>query len=339
MTRVRPILVLLTFCAALVAALLALHALGDGPLALPDGLGAVGDWAASRDPLVATAALARGLALVAAWYLLATTVLAVVAELVRVGALLRVSRRLAVAPVRRLARAACGATLAVAATFGPVGAAAAAPGPGLAPPGLAPPSVTSVEEGPADDDEDGEVRDEGGRSSGEVEPPANDEDLVTADDAARTPDDRPPPDDAAPGGSAAPALGPPAGTTGTTGTAGTSDDADASDDGPPAGSDDTGGVADDAPERDGDAGRAAPPVLDGDHEVVAGDSFWSIAADDLAVELGRAPTDAEVLPRWQAWIDANADRLAVPGDPDLLFPGQTLVRPDADASVSSGGGR
>jgi nucleoid-associated protein YgaU len=34
-----------------------------------------------------------------------------------------------------------------------------------------------------------------------------------------------------------------------------------------------------------------------------------------------------VAPYWRAVIDANRDRLAVPGDPDLILPGQVIVLP------------
>jgi hypothetical protein len=71
------------------------------------------------------------------------------------------------------------------------------------------------------------------------------------------------------------------------------------------------------------AATASAPDEDAVHEVVAGESFWSIAADLTEAELGRAPDD-EVFERWVALIDDNRDRLLVPDDPDLLLPGQVL---------------
>lgn len=65
------------------------------------------------------------------------------------------------------------------------------------------------------------------------------------------------------------------------------------------------------------------------HEVVVGEHFWGIAADVLEQAWDRAPTDAEVLGYWQELIAANEDRLADPGNPDLLFPGQELLLPQA----------
>jgi nucleoid-associated protein YgaU len=66
----------------------------------------------------------------------------------------------------------------------------------------------------------------------------------------------------------------------------------------------------------------------GEHEVVAGEHLWSIAADHLAGHLDRVPTEAEITPHWQRLVEENRDRLANPDDPDLIFPGQRLVLPD-----------
>lgn len=79
------------------------------------------------------------------------------------------------------------------------------------------------------------------------------------------------------------------------------------------------------------AAASSTPDDEATHEVAAGESFWSIAEDLTAADLGRPPDDAEVLERWVALIDDNRDRLLVPDDPDLLVPGQVLR--------ISGGGR
>jgi nucleoid-associated protein YgaU len=71
------------------------------------------------------------------------------------------------------------------------------------------------------------------------------------------------------------------------------------------------------------AGGAPSAITVDDNEVWvvdAGDSFWSIAED--VVGLGRR-TQAY----WEQLIAANRHRLAVPDQPDLLFPGQRLTLP------------
>jgi hypothetical protein len=61
--------------------------------------------------------------------------------------------------------------------------------------------------------------------------------------------------------------------------------------------------------------------------VAPGDSFWRITSEVLAAAWHRQPTDDEIIPYWEATIAENADRLAVPGEPDILFPAQVLVVP------------
>ena len=62
-------------------------------------------------------------------------------------------------------------------------------------------------------------------------------------------------------------------------------------------------------------------------EVVAGDHLWGIAASTLAGQLGREPTDAEIVPYWTALIETNRDRLLNREDPDLIVPGQVFHLP------------
>ena len=65
------------------------------------------------------------------------------------------------------------------------------------------------------------------------------------------------------------------------------------------------------------------------HTVVAGDNLWTIAEDDLARQSGRKAQDltlAEVAGHWVRVVAANRDRIAS-GNPNLIFPGETIVCP------------
>jgi hypothetical protein len=63
------------------------------------------------------------------------------------------------------------------------------------------------------------------------------------------------------------------------------------------------------------------------HQVRPGDHFWSIAEEHLAKVTERRPTEREIGKYWQRLVAANRDRLRVPGNPDLIFPGQEMVLP------------
>ena len=73
----------------------------------------------------------------------------------------------------------------------------------------------------------------------------------------------------------------------------------------------------------------APARAGGQREVVVrpGDSFWRVAERHELERLGRQPRDAEVATCWRQLVELNRDRLAVPDNPDLLFPGQILTLP------------
>jgi hypothetical protein len=55
--------------------------------------------------------------------------------------------------------------------------------------------------------------------------------------------------------------------------------------------------------------------------------MWGKAAAVLTDAWRRPPTDAEVVPYWQALIEANRARLADPANPDLIFAGQSFELP------------
>jgi nucleoid-associated protein YgaU len=60
--------------------------------------------------------------------------------------------------------------------------------------------------------------------------------------------------------------------------------------------------------------------------VEPGDHLWKISEEHLATVLGRPAEDAEVDPYWRSVIDTNRERLAS-GDPDLIYPGETVALP------------
>lgn len=66
----------------------------------------------------------------------------------------------------------------------------------------------------------------------------------------------------------------------------------------------------------------------GDTSVVVepGDHLWKISEEHLAGVLGRHAEDAEVDPYWRSVIETNRDLLAS-GDPDLIYPGETVTLP------------
>jgi hypothetical protein len=63
----------------------------------------------------------------------------------------------------------------------------------------------------------------------------------------------------------------------------------------------------------------------GTHTVRSGESFWSIADDlERSRAEGEEPALDAIVATWQILIDANADRLVDPGNPDLLHVGQVI---------------
>ena len=78
-----------------------------------------------------------------------------------------------------------------------------------------------------------------------------------------------------------------------------------------------------------DRGTTAEPTpvsTGGRHVVTAGESLWTIAADNLPPNA----TPAQVATMSHAWYDAN--RTTIGKDPNLIRPGQQLTVPDAEAT-------
>lgn len=70
-----------------------------------------------------------------------------------------------------------------------------------------------------------------------------------------------------------------------------------------------------------------PPAAEPTWVVAPGDHLWRIARTSLERAWRRPPTDAEIVPYWRALIALNRDRLAIPDEPDLVYPGQVFRLP------------
>ncbi len=198
--RFREMLPLAAWVAALCGALVAFTAMGSGQLAAPalTDPGSWSDWAAGRDPAVATAAVLRLVVLALAWYLLGVTAVGAVARVARLTAMVRVADALSLPVVRRVLQTSLGVGLATAVAVStttvpgsragpdPVMAAAAQEVEAPAPPRMRPlpPRQTATSEAPPRE-----------APPREAPPPADD---TAEDDHAPTPDVREGPREAAP---------------------------------------------------------------------------------------------------------------------------------------------
>jgi uncharacterized membrane protein YgcG len=63
--------------------------------------------------------------------------------------------------------------------------------------------------------------------------------------------------------------------------------------------------------------------------VAPGSSFWTIAQAQVQHQLGTTPTVAQVGHYWAQLVAANVHNLPRPGDPNLIYAGQTIVLPAA----------
>lgn len=112
----RRLMPLLTWVATLAVAIALFTALGNGPLAAPPITtpSAWGEWAAAREPVVATVAILRLAVLAMAWYLVGVTTIGAAARLAQLASLTRVADALSVPLVRRVLQTSLGVGLATA---------------------------------------------------------------------------------------------------------------------------------------------------------------------------------------------------------------------------------
>ncbi len=147
--RVWPLILWLT---ALVGATALFHALGSGHLAPPPWSPVDwADWAADRDPLLATVAVLRMVVLALCWYLVGATGIGVIARALRAVQLVRLADALTVPMVRRVLQSALGVTMATVVATAAVPASAQA----LRPGDRAPSATEITDEGDESDEGDG----------------------------------------------------------------------------------------------------------------------------------------------------------------------------------------
>lgn len=279
---------LLTWLGCLVAAIGLLRWLGGAGLAVPpvDDPSAWGNWLAEADPVTATVAILRVVAVGIAWYLTGVTSISVVARLLEAASLVRLADALSVGPIRVLVQQAVGVGLAASVL------AVAVPTSGTAPVEDEVAVMTPI---PGDPDEMTAVAATGLALRDPVPAPVPAPDPVVqpaapAEPAARV-EPAAPVERAAPAESAASASR----------------------------------VAPAAPAAS--AAQEPGPTLR-ERKIASGDHFWAIAEEEVAAQLGRPGTEDEVLDHWETLLVANADRLVVAGNADLLLPGQTIVLPE-----------
>lgn len=70
----------------------------------------------------------------------------------------------------------------------------------------------------------------------------------------------------------------------------------------------------------------ATPVAANSYTVVDGDNFWNIARDQVEKSLGRTPTNSEVANYWVKLIDANKGNIRS-GDASLIYAGEVFTLP------------
>ncbi|WP_130648460.1 LysM peptidoglycan-binding domain-containing protein [Egicoccus halophilus] len=279
----------------------AFHALGSGGLAAPPWRpSAFAAWLATTDPTVATMSLLRLVVLALAWYLVGVTTIGVLARLTSAARLVRFADALTVPAVRRLLQSALGLSLATGM------AAAATPAQAVPlPMELLDAATSRLDDTEGADAEGAEAEaadpDEMGRADdtrGSSPPlvPLPLFDLLAPEAAAATADD---------------------GAADEAGTGGT-------------------GAGDASTARERRVADTPATTAAVEHEVLVGDSFWSIA--EARVRGGEHATDdTDVARYWRRLVAENRSRLADPHNPDLLFPGQRIVLPPLEVVV--GGGR
>lgn len=302
----RRVLPLLAWVLCLAVALGLLLALGDGRLAAPplSDPAAWGAWAAGRDPFEVAGVVLRLLALGLAWYLVGVTSISVLARALRLARLVQVADALSFGPIRVLAQQAVGVGLAVGVLATAV--------PGTSVPVVGGPSTHDRSEAAV------ESAVEPAGASATLTPlataTASGRPVTLQRTAAGSDATAAAPDPVVPAPIPAPEVSAPEVATPSALATPRAPEVAAR-----AASDDTSAPTAPAPT----AVTLAPREV----RVEPGDHLWSLAERDVAQHLGRPGTDREVATHWRTVVDANLDRLEIPGNPDFLLPGQLVVLP------------
>jgi hypothetical protein len=81
-----------------------------------------------------------------------------------------------------------------------------------------------------------------------------------------------------------------------------------------------------SPPASADARTEGRPLV-GTWVIAPGDTLWHVAERTAGDHLGRPASLAEVVTQLDHLLAVNADRLVIPGDADLVFPGQEFLIP------------
>lgn len=293
-SRIQSVVELAAVVSLPAAAAVALHRLGAHPRLKIDWLD-LEAWlqVAPADDVVAASLRLVGLA--AAYWIMATTALYVLARLTRVPAAIRAVEWVTLPVARRAADRAVALSLVGSSLGGHAGTALAAEVGQL--PGAPPPPVAQLDAPDAD----------GGTADFYEPTPAGD-----GQPAPGSPPPTPGPSAAeSPAGAPPPASGSSA-----------DDGARARRTKPSAAAEDPG--PEDRNDTSAESLESQQP--DSTHEVVAGDNLWTMAEQSLTAAWDRAPSTAETAGYWRQLIDRNADGLRS-GDPDLIHPGEVIHLP------------
>ena len=288
------------------------------PLAHPARLIA---WTAARDPAVTVMVLLRWVGLGLGFYLIAATLAGVVARLLAVQPLVRMTDALTAPSLRRLLNAAAGISLLVATSSASAAGATTRHDPAT----VEPPTMQQLTAAPPSADDHGPVsppvtmRRLPDRSGPGVAPPPSP--APTEDDPSEQVEpgptdaggpppeaDSPEPVGPPPTQPAIPPVAAAAPTEPATPPAPASAPVPATARRPPA---------------------PVPPAGPATWRVRPGDSLWSIAAAVLTAARHRAVSDAEIVPYWRQLIEVNRAALADRKNADLIFPDQKFTLPPA----------